>query len=150
MKWDWWSVAFVASVAFVVVVGVMTLSLLTACSPFGATPATTTSILEIQVKAEDNGHRIELSQGQILVVSLEARPSTGYSWNVEEFTPQVLSEEGETEFKSDSHLIGGPATQIMHFKAVGVGQTTLKLAYRRPWEEDVQPLKIFSLRVIVR
>lgn len=29
MKWDWWSVAFVASVAFVVVAGVMTLSLLT-------------------------------------------------------------------------------------------------------------------------
>jgi len=114
------------------------------------TPATATRALEIQVKAEDNGRQIELSQGQILVVALEARPGTGYSWDVEEFTPQILSKEGETEFKSDSKLIGAPAMQIMRFKAVGVGQTALRLAYRRPWEKDVQALKIFSLRLVVR
>ncbi|MBN1505566.1 MAG: protease inhibitor I42 family protein, partial [Sedimentisphaerales bacterium] len=35
------------------------------------------------------------------------------------------------------------------FKAVHPGQMTLKLVYRRPWEEGVEPLKTFSLQVTV-
>ena len=113
-------------------------------------PPSPTSAVEIEIKAEDNGRQVELSRGQILVVSLESNPGTGYSWQVEEIENRVLKAVGEPEFKSDSKLLGAPAMQVMRFQAIGIGQTTLKLAYRRPWEKSVPPTQTFIVYLVVR
>lgn len=117
------------------------LTLATGCSPQQ----------EVKASIGDNGREVQLKKGQPLVVTLEGNPTTGYSWEVAEpLDEQVLRQAGEPEFKPESDLAGAGGVQILRFEAVNAGQTTLKLAYRRSWEKDVEPLETYSIQFVVR
>lgn len=109
---------------------------------------------EVNVNEDDDGSQVELEQGQILVITLESNPTTGYSWEVVETQASILEQMGEAEFKQsetgEPPLVGAGGWEIFRFKAVSAGQMTLKLGYQRPWEEGVAPLKSFSIQVVVR
>jgi len=105
---------------------------------------------DFKLDADDNGRQIELEKGQILVITLEANPTTGYTWEIAEHEEHVLRQVGEAGFEPESEAIGAQGIQTLRFEAVNVGKTTLKLVYRRPWEEDVEPLDTFSIKVVVR
>ena len=104
---------------------------------------------EVKPDAGNNGSQIEIEQGQILVITLEANPTTGYTWEMIEGEEQILQQVGEIEFQPDSKLIGAPGIQTLRLEAVNVGKITLKLIYHRPWEENVDPLETFSVQVVV-
>jgi C1A family cysteine protease/predicted secreted protein len=118
---------------------------------------------EVRLSAKDDSRQIELNEGQVLVISLESNPSTGYMWEVEEADERILHQTGKAEFEPElpapmesatiaaqaarTRLLGAPSKQILRFEAVAAGQTTLRLVYRRPWEQDVKPARTFSLQV---
>jgi predicted secreted protein len=105
---------------------------------------------EVRLTAEDDGRQVELSEGQALVINLESNPSTGHRWEVEDVAERqeerVLRQLGESEFQPGSNLLGAPGMQIIRFEAVRAGQTTLRLLYRRPWE-NIDPVRTFSVEV---
>ena len=109
---------------------------------------------EVKLDADANGSQTELETGQVLVVTLESNPTTGYQWEVVELDDAILQQQGEAEFQvSDSRDPPPPGTggtETFRFEAVNAGQTTLKLVYHRSWETDVEPLETFSLQVVVR
>jgi len=96
----------------------------------------------VDVNEADDGGQIELELGKLLVVTLESNPSTGYRWELLEDNESILKQFGEVEFKSSE-------TSEPPIKAVSAGQMTLELVYHRSWE-DVEPLKTFSIQVVVR
>ncbi len=102
---------------------------------------------EISLGAEDDGRQIELKEDQLLVITLEGNPSTGYMWQVEEIDEKILRQVGEIEFQSLSPLLGAPAKEILRFQPLEEGQTTLKLLYRRPWEKEIEPAETFSIQL---
>jgi C1A family cysteine protease/predicted secreted protein len=103
---------------------------------------------EIVVTADDHGREIELGEGQLLVVRLQASPSTGYSWQVSEpGIEPILQQAGAAEFQPESELLGAPGIQILRFEGVRDGDSTLMLEYRRPWEAEAEPAGTFSLQV---
>ena len=108
---------------------------------------------EVHIDANDDGSQVELEQGQILVVTLESNPTTGYRWEQAETQESILEQIGEAEFMpsetGEPPLVGAGGWEIFRFTAVSTGQMTLRLVYRRPWEEGVEPLKTFSLQVTV-
>jgi predicted secreted protein len=61
----------------------------------------------------------------------------------------VLRQVGEPAFTPESAAIGAPGRQVLRFEALEEGQTTLQLAYHRPWE-DAEPEKVFAVEVVVR
>ncbi|VVB88714.1 Chagasin family peptidase inhibitor I42 [uncultured archaeon] len=99
---------------------------------------------------------MELTKGQTLNVTLEANPSTGYSWEVVELNNNILRQIGEPEyqqisnFTSEHPVVGAPVMQNFRFEIINTGQTTLKLVYRRPWEKDAAPSNNFSVDLVVR
>ncbi len=105
---------------------------------------------EVKLDAGDDGSQVELTAGQTLIVSLKGNPTTGYTWEAAELDEQVLRQVEEAEFKPESDAIGSGGVQTLRFETVNSGQTTLKLVYRRPWEEDVEPAETFSVQVVVR
>ena len=117
--------------------------LLTALSACGASN-------DVKLDAGENGSQVELNAGQTLIVSLEGNPTTGYTWEAAGLDEHVLQQVVETEFKPDSDAIGAGGVQTLRFETMNSGQTTLKLVYHRPWEEDVEPAEIFSVQVVVR
>jgi predicted secreted protein len=108
----------------------------------------TTGYDQIVLTDQDNGEVINLAAGQLLVVSLRANDSTGYGWDVAELDARVLQQVGEEyiQDRAEPGMTGVPGWQILRFSALRAGQTPLRLAYRRPWEE-VPPLETFSIQV---
>ena len=103
---------------------------------------------EVVVTAADDGRDVEVTEGQTLVVRLQANPSTGYGWQVvEPGGGEILRQTDDGEFQPDSTLLGAPATQILRFEPVHDGDTTLKLEYRRPWKRAAEPAQEFRLEV---
>lgn len=107
----------------------------------------------VEVNEDNDGGQIELELGRILVVTLESNPSTGYRWELVENNESILKQFGQSEFKpsetSDPPMVGAGGWEIFRFKAVSAGQMTLKLVYHRSWEEGVEPLKTFSIQIVV-
>ena len=103
--------------------------------------------------AKDDGDRVQLVSGQVLEVTLESNPTTGYSWEVSEVDGTVLSQVGEVEFREDAKesedMVGVGGTETFRFSSAA-GKTTLTLVYHRPWEKDVEPLETFTVEVEVR
>jgi predicted secreted protein len=97
--------------------------------------------------------QVTLELGQVFAVTLESNPSTGYRWEWVVSGQSILEQIGEAEFKQPetggAPLIGAGGWEIFAFKAVSPGQMILKLVYRRPWEEGVDPLRTFSLHIVV-
>jgi inhibitor of cysteine peptidase len=109
---------------------------------------------EVKLDADDNGSYVELDQGQILVVTLESNPSTGYRWEVVEPEQPTLKQIGEAEFRpSDQRKPPPPGTggtETLRFEPQRSAETTLELVYHRPWESDEKPVQTFSVQVKVR
>ncbi|MGB3904899.1 MAG: protease inhibitor I42 family protein, partial [Anaerolineae bacterium] len=106
---------------------------------------------EVRLSAEDDGRQIELTEGQVLAISLESSPSTGYTWQVAEADAAeggegIVRQMSRIEFDPDSLLLGAPGIETLRFEPLAEGQITLQLVYRRPWE-DVEPIRSFSVRV---
>jgi len=130
------------------ILSLLGLAVIVSSSAFVQRPPQEPPTTEIVVGAADDGREIELSEGQVLVVRLEANPSTGYGWQVAEPGQEgILRQTGVIQFEPDSELLGAPGTQILRFEGKRDGQTTLRLQYRRPWEMEVEPRRTFQLQV---
>ena len=98
---------------------------------------------------KDSGKTIELGVGDTLAVELEGNPTTGYLWEVASEDTTVLTLVKD-EYESDSDLAGSGGMFKFTFEAAAPGETTLLLVYRRPWEEDVDPIETFEVTVVVK
>jgi inhibitor of cysteine peptidase len=102
----------------------------------------------VVVGEEQNDGTVEVSRAQNLQLRLPAQFGTGSSWGVTALEGGVLRlsdmQPGETSQP------GGIETQVFLLIPIGVGEGTLALDYRRPWERDKPPEKTFKLKVSVR
>jgi inhibitor of cysteine peptidase len=108
---------------------------------------------EVILTKGDDGSTLTLDSGQALSIQLESNPTTGYSWAVLAVDPAVLEAQGELEYvKKDSgqQRVGAGGLEILRFRPVAAGQTRLTLGYRRPWEENTEPVESFSVEITVR
>ena len=110
----------------------------------------TKTVGEAKLGVDDNGRQVDIEEGQIVTIALESNPSTGYRWEVAELREDILRKVGETEFEVESIVPGTPGRETLRFKAVGTGQTTLRLVYHRAWQKGVDPLRTFSVQIVAR
>ncbi len=103
-----------------------------------------------QVTEEQNGSQIKVKLGDKLRVALAGNITTGYAWEIAENNTNLLALQGEAEYQPEkTNRVGSGGTFIFTLKAVGKGNTSLKLIYRRPFEKDVPPIRDFRLTVMV-
>lgn len=107
---------------------------------------------EVKLDIGDSGSQVEVKQGQVLAISLESNPTTGYKWEVLKINEEMLEQIGEAEFESSQSgdVVGAGGVETLRFKTVGVGTTYLELGYLRFWEEDVAPLLLYTLSIVIR
>lgn len=99
---------------------------------------------------ENSGETVELSEDSPFQVQLEGNPTTGYEWTILPYNTSVIEMIGEPQFEVDNpDLVGSGGTYTFTFKAKSSGQAELKMIYNRKFETDKEPLKTFSLNIIV-
>lgn len=94
------------------------------------------------------GSTFEAKVGAMFSVSLNANPSTGYSWYQTEESKAVAAQEGEGRYKatsSDPNIVGGGGTLTMTFKVLKSGTFTTE--YRRVWEKDTPAVETCRITV---
>ena len=103
------------------------------------------------VKVDDsmNGQTITVKSGEVIEVSLEGNPTTGYNWYAVDLDESILSQTGEADFQAGSNLIGAGGVVTTQFMAEGPGTTTLILEYKRAWEAGIEPIQVFKITVVV-
>ena len=104
---------------------------------------------KVRITEGHNGQVLTLNQGDLLSLSIEGNTSTGYIWEIEEVDSSVLALKGEPDYRSSSRLTGAGGTYTFTFEAAAPGNTTLRLKYYRSFENDVPPIKTFTVTVTV-
>lgn len=94
---------------------------------------------------------VRLDVGDSFVFGLDANPSTGYSWD-HHFEPrgiamtvpsQVQPQADQVERYGNTMICGAPTVEWFKVRAMRPGRTTMKLEYRRAWEnEPVRRLEV--------
>lgn len=107
----------------------------------------------LKLDASADGTTQKLNTGEILSITLESNPSTGYSWVANISEPAVLALMGEPEYtepsQSETPLLGAAGTQTFYFQAAESGNATITLDYKRPWETDVAPEQTITIKIEV-
>ena len=87
----------------------------------------------------DPANLIEVEKGEEFAILLESNPTTGYQWKLAEELDTEIIVLVKTEYEApDTELMGAPGEEKWTFKAENLGDTTITLAYVRPWEEEEQ------------
>ncbi len=105
---------------------------------------------ELIVLDKDNDSQIRISLEDILVLKLDANPSTGYRWDIAGNNANLLKLEGEPIYepqKSRDNFVGTPECQVFRFMPQQTGEDILELHYIRPWEKKTKPLKTFTITI---
>jgi len=102
---------------------------------------------EVHLSAGNNGQEIEITVQAEVLISLVAKPGTGYSWSVAQTDSNKLDQVGESVFTEESEQLGAPAQQVFRFKPKTAGSVQLKLIYHRAWEKAVAPADSFEVKL---
>ncbi len=103
----------------------------------------------IKLTMKNNNSTVQVQPNTEFTVELKTNPTTGYLWKQLSENNQSIKLE-KTAFKiKDAKLIGSGGTRTLIYKTLIPAQTTLKLGYLRPWEKDVPPIKVFSVKIVV-
>ena len=100
----------------------------------------------------DGGGTFEIRVGGTVRLSLEADPSAGYSWELDDPDPEasVLEQLEQPVFTPDDpQAAEASGTLTYTFRAVDKGQMVVRLIYLDP-EVDETPTKTFQIKLIVR
>lgn len=105
----------------------------------------------IEVGAASNGQVVKADVGNLVRITLESNPSTGYNWELRDFAY------GAADFyssdvvarKTGNVLMGAPGNTIITLQAVQPGSQNIVLVYRRPWEPPDQVAATFSFQLEV-
>lgn len=88
-------------------------------------------------KSVERVQRIKVKAGQVFKISLDANPSTGYVWQVQNPINQSLLKIVNRTFTPNSKAPGSPGKEIWEFKGMKKGTVYVMLAYKRSWEKAV-------------
>jgi inhibitor of cysteine peptidase len=108
---------------------------------------------DVQLGAGENGSHMAVRKGQVLVVTLESNPTTGYRWEVASASEGILKQRGESEYvqgNPDNNLLGYGGAETFRFDVVGTGEATLKLIYHRTFEQGVAPAQTYEVAMTAR
>ena len=111
-----------------------------------------------QVSVDDsyNGKEVEINVGDLLTVSLESNPTTGFRWELAEISDTTVLELVENKYEAGSGakqnppVAGAGGKEIWTFKALEEGTTKLTMEYSRPWKGGEKAVNTFVLTVAVK
>jgi len=113
-------------------------------------PTTSVASGNVLVDASYSGRQVELSVGQLLIITLESNATTGYSWTLTQNSDEsVLQKTGNKYIAPQSTSTGAAGNEEWTFKALKEGTSIISMGYSRPWE-STPPVETFGLTVVVK
>jgi inhibitor of cysteine peptidase len=86
----------------------------------------------ISLTAADAGTTVQAKVGDPITITLEANPTTGYDWHLQPGLDEAVVSYVKQTYEQGaaaSGLVGAGGEDVIEFKAVGAGTTSISLAY---------------------
>jgi inhibitor of cysteine peptidase len=118
-------------------------------------PVISGKVASLNLDASADGSTQQLKMGEVMAITLESNPSTGYSWFATVSDPDILSQMGDPKYlapteSSDTMVLGASGTETFMFQGTAAGSATITLDYKRGWETDVAPEKTITITLEVK
>jgi inhibitor of cysteine peptidase len=118
-------------------------------------PVISGKVANLKLDASADGTTQQLKKGEVLSITLESNPSTGYSWFATVSNQAVLLQMGEPEYQAPAFdtatpIVGASGAETFFFQAANAGSATLTLEYMRSFEKDVNPEKTITITIEVK
>ncbi|HEY4328166.1 MAG TPA: protease inhibitor I42 family protein [Phycisphaerae bacterium] len=107
---------------------------------------------DLAISEADQGKVIHLGDSPMVTIVLTGNVTTGYSWSVSKIEGEALTQTGEIQYsptKNAVNVVGSGGTSSVMFRPVKIGEAKVTLVYKRPWEKDVVPAKMFEVTLVV-
>jgi predicted secreted protein len=106
----------------------------------------------VEVTAKNQNQTVHAAVGNLVRITLESNPGTGYNWELRDFDYGVA-----VFYRSDvvarpgrgNVLFGAPGDTVITIQAVQPGSQDITLVYRRPWEPPDQIEATFQFQLSV-
>jgi inhibitor of cysteine peptidase len=96
----------------------------------------------------DNGKTVRLKPQKEVRVTLPSNPTTGYSWEMAEQGEDAAVLVVAKEFRMSagaSERVGAGGVEHFRLRLLKAGRFTVTFVYRRSWEKDHEPERIFRI-----
>lgn len=104
-------------------------------------------------KFTENPHNvrneIEAEIGDVINVKLCSNPSTGFQWDYETTTENILKEQKHDFEAPEEDVPGAPGTDVWTFMANEKGTTQVLMEYSQPWDGGLKEEWKYTLTVTV-
>ena len=108
----------------------------------------------VHLKITDSGAKVSASVGDLVIIELEANPSTGYSWEAKPATGKTILELKSREFLALAQLNpeiqpapGQGGITRFTYRVTDTGKAAILLVYRRPGRRMPNPPGPLALRL---
>ena len=99
-----------------------------------------------------DGARVRLAPNQDLIVNLDGNLTTGFRWYMSRNGEPQLRSLGEPSYaqrSSEGRASGSGGVTTFLFKADQKGSNQIAFVYRRPWEQNIPPVRTVRFDVLV-
>ena len=103
----------------------------------------------VRISASDNQKEIKAKTGEVIELTLDTQPSTGYAWQVVSLSGVEVYGKSKVESHNDGITVGGVETIHLFFKTVKSGAGSIELAYVRSWEPKADAEKHYKVLVVI-
>jgi inhibitor of cysteine peptidase len=106
----------------------------------------------VEVTAKDENRTVRADLGNLIRITLESNPSTGYNWELRDFDYGVAeyhSSDLVARQSGGNVLFGAPGDTVITLQAVHPGTQNINLVYRRQWEPPDQIAAAFGFTLEV-
>jgi inhibitor of cysteine peptidase len=97
---------------------------------------------------DQSGEQVSVDPGEVIEVTLESNPSTGYVWEIV-MTPEMIELSGDEYVAPGGDLVGEPGSHTFMFNVLDDGAGVLRLEYIRPFEDPAAPERVVEYIVVV-
>ncbi|MDD1770352.1 MAG: protease inhibitor I42 family protein [Methanomassiliicoccales archaeon] len=98
----------------------------------------------MHLRTKDAGRSVRVKVKERIDLVLEENPTTGYGWQMAQLP--ALLELVDSDYLPDTpQRCGSGGRKVFHFVVARPGSGSLRLEYRRSWEKDVEPARVFEV-----
>jgi inhibitor of cysteine peptidase len=118
----------------------------------GSTAEATTVPTSLTLTESDDGGSFQIQAGGTIELSLQANPSTGFTWEMDDPDPEasLLEQVGEPVFISDDPDAAGAGGILTYtFRAVDRGEMVVRMVYYPP-DPTMDPTTSFQVDLTVK
>lgn len=109
---------------------------------------------QIDLDASYNGQEIDAAVGELLIITLESNPNTGFRWELSEPINESLLALIDSRYEpggnAEQSMVGTGGNEVWTFEALTNGVAKISMEYSRPWEGGEKAVKTLEVTVTIK